>query len=393
MDKPQKKKQQPHTKRPARSVQITAMVLIGLCAVGALFNIPGGGKNGEKPDTSPVNIWNGQFSEEYNEFRRENLKGGKALRSLDSAVQNFLGKRESKGVYKGKDHYLMEEIAVPDEKDLKKKAAAIEEFDQRHYNIPTYVMLVPNAAGIWTDKLPGEAVIQDQTAQFSDIKKMLGTGIHWVDVENTLKKHRKEELYYHTDSRWTVLGAQYGWETLIETMGLDASELPKMKSYIVNNDFTGDLAGRSGYEEGYEESLSIYAPEKLGDSVKVMMTNQDTKEKSATLYDVSKLEKDNKYDLFLGGDCGMINIKTTADTTDRLLIFKDSYANCLIPMLTPYYREIVAIDPSMYEGSLQEVMKSTKFTSVLFLYNGNSFVTDSDLEKLLNTEDEDNASE
>ena len=79
----------------------------------------------------------------------------------------------------------------------------------------------------------------------------------------------------------------------------------------------------------------------------------------------------------------MLDIKTTADTTDRLLIFKDSYANCLIPFLAPYYREIVAVDASIYEGNIQEIMQKAKFTSILFLYNGNSFVTNTDLLKVL----------
>lgn len=83
----------------------------------------------------------------------------------------------------------------------------------------------------------------------------------------------------------------------------------------------------------------------------------------------------------------MLDIKTTADTTDRLLIFKDSYANCLIPFLVPYYREIVAVDASLYEGNIQEIMQKAKFTSILFLYNGNSFVTDTDISRVLEMPD------
>lgn len=84
----------------------------------------------------------------------------------------------------------------------------------------------------------------------------------------------------------------------------------------------------------------------------------------------------------------MTDIKTTADTTERLLIFKDSYANCLIPFLAPYYREIIAIDPALYKGNVQEIMQKGRFTSILFLYNGNSFVTDTYLSRVLKMSDE-----
>ena len=79
----------------------------------------------------------------------------------------------------------------------------------------------------------------------------------------------------------------------------------------------------------------------------------------------------------------MLDIKTTADSTDRLLIFKDSYANSLIPFLTPYYREIIVIDPRYYYDNIKDVMEQNKITSVLFLYNGNTFVEDNSISGVL----------
>ena len=79
----------------------------------------------------------------------------------------------------------------------------------------------------------------------------------------------------------------------------------------------------------------------------------------------------------------MMNIRTTADSMDRLLLVKDSYANCLIPFLVPYYREIIVIDPRYYYGDIYQVMKENKITSVLFLYNGNTFVEDKSISGVL----------
>lgn len=244
-------------------------------------------------------------------------------------------------------------------------------------------MLAPNAAYIQPEKLPAYAVGRDQKKQFDDIKEKLGAGINWIEVSKALLKHSDEELYYRTDNNWTSLGAFYGYEALAAAMGLDTSRAPELTPYVVNNDFIGSLAKKSGYGKGYEDSVTIYAPKNINDSVKILMTDMDTGKKYATLYDSAKLEKEDKYSLFLGGNAGMLDIKTTADTTDRLLIFKDSYANCLIPFLAPYYREIVAVDAFIYEGNIQEIMQKAKFTSILFLYNGNSFVTDTYLSKVL----------
>ena len=321
--------------------------------------------------------------EDYGNYFTERFWGRGAFKGLNFSVQTMFGKRESEGIYKGNKKYLLEEIAAPDERAMEENIRKIQELAGTYYQIPVYVMLAPNAAYIQPEKLPAYAVGRDQKKQFDDIKEKLGAGINWIEVSKALLKHSDEELYYRTDNNWTSLGAFYGYEVLAAAMGLDTSRAPELTPYVVNNDFIGSLAKKSGYGKGYEDSVTIYAPKNIKDSVKILMTDMDTGKKYATLYDSAKLEKEDKYSLFLGGNAGMLDIKTTADTTDRLLIFKDSYANCLIPFLAPYYREIVAVDASIYEGNIQEIMQKAKFTSILFLYNGNSFVTDTYLSKVL----------
>ena len=89
------------------------------------------------------------------------------------------------------------------------------------------------------------------------------------------------------------------------------------------------------------ESIYIYAAENEKEMPKIVVDYGEGK--ISTLYDRMKLKERDAYELFLGGSHEMVNIRTTADTTDRLLLVKDSYANCLIPFLVPYFREIIAV--------------------------------------------------
>ena len=373
----QRKKKKVYTK------QITALVFLGVLIILCLFNLILGNKKAVKPRITPKSLLDGSYMEDYGNYFTERFWGRGAFKGLNFSVQTMFGKRESEGIYKGNKKYLLEEIAAPDERAMEENIRKIQELAGTYYQIPVYVMLAPNAAYIQPEKLPAYAVGRDQKKQFDDIKEKLGAGINWIEVSKALLKHSDEELYYRTDNNWTSLGAFYGYEALAAAMGLDTSRAPELTPYVVNNDFIGSLAKKSGYGKGYEDSVTIYAPKNINDSVKILMTDMDTGKKYATLYDSAKLEKEDKYSLFLGGNAGMLDIKTTADTTDRLLIFKDSYANCLIPFLAPYYREIVAVDAFIYEGNIQEIMQKAKFTSILFLYNGNSFVTDTYLSKVL----------
>ncbi len=378
MEQSQKRK-----KKKVYTKQITALVFLGVLIILCLFNLILGNKKAVKPRITPKSLLDGSYMEDYGNYFTERFWGRGAFKGLNFSVQTMFGKRESEGIYKGNEKYLLEEIAAPDERAMEENIRKIQELAGTYYQIPVYVMLAPNAAYIQPEKLPAYAVGRDQKKQFDDIKEKLGAGINWIEVSKALLKHSDEELYYRTDNNWTSLGAFYGYEALAAAMGLDTSRAPELTPYVVNNDFIGSLAKKSGYGKGYEDSVTIYAPKNIKDSVKILMTDMDTGKKYATLYDSAKLEKEDKYSLFLGGNAGMLDIKTTADTTDRLLIFKDSYANCLIPFLAPYYREIVAVDASIYEGNIQEIMQKAKFTSILFLYNGNSFVTDTYLSKVL----------
>ena len=380
MDQKESKKKR---KKQSYSKKITALTFLGLLLVFGIMSLVSMGHKEHKPQASAIGMLNGRFAEEYEQYFKENFSGKGIFKALNHSVDKILGKRESNGVYQGKKHYLAEKIQTMDEKSVEKNVKAIQEFQDLYYNIPGYFMLVPNAANIQKDKLPAAAVPKDQSEQFIKIRKKLGESVTWVDAETALKEHKNEEIYYHTDEHWTTLGAFYGYEALTTSMNLDKGQLPKMKPYVVTNDFNGSLAKKSGYEKGYEESIRIYSTKNVKDNTRFVMTNADTKKKSATLYDTLKLEESDKYGLFPGYKSGLTDIETTVDTTERLLLFKDSYANCMLPFLVSHFREIVVIDPEYYKGNVQEIMQNKKFTRILYLYSGNSFVTDEKLNTVL----------
>lgn len=337
----------------------------------------------QKPKLTLSGIVTGRFMKQYESYKSDQFAARDLWVSLKTHTDLLTGKRESKGVFKGRDSYLLEDIAKPDEKRLQENTEAIKEFDKSYEDIPVYMMLVPNAANILSEKLPHLVKTENQTKQMENIKEMLGDKINWIDVGNTLARHKKEDIYYRTDHHWTTLGAYYAYEELAATMGFDTSRAPEWESYAVSNNFNGMLSATSGYQQGYEEPISIFVPKKGQEAPQVVVNYVDEQTKTASLYDSSKLKGKDQYALFLGGNYSMVSIRTTAETTDRLLLIKDSYANCLVPFLTPFYREIIMIDPRYYYGDIHQVMNENNITSVLFLYNGNTFVNDNSISGVL----------
>lgn len=305
------------------------------------------------------------------------------FRSANTNIMYLLGRRDSGGVFKGKDNYLLAEIRQADMEQVTENLAAVNDLKMQYPEIPFYMMIVPDAANVLADKLPEFAVTEDQSAQLVQMKELTGNRITWIDAEKVLKEHADKAVYYHTDSHWTTLGAWYAYQELAGQMGLDTAKAPELVPYAVTGDFNGALTAVSRYEKGYREPIYIYAAKESGSDIEVVVDYGDEKERTATLYDSSKLDEKDKYGVFLGGDYGMVDIRTTADSTDRLLLVKDSYANCLIPFLIAYYREIIVVDPEYYDGDIQNILEENDITSVLFLYGCNTFVIDDKISGVL----------
>ena len=62
---------------------------------------------------------------------------------------------------------------------------------------------------------------------------------------------------------------------------------------------------------------------------------------------------------------------------------KDSYGNSMIPFLTEDFAEITIVDPRYYYDSLSELIKQQGITDILFLYNANTFFSDTSLKEVL----------
>lgn len=332
-----------------------------------------------KPKLSVGNVISGKYMEQYTSYKSDQFVGRDFWISMKTGVDYMLGKREENGVYNGKDHYLMEQIKAPVSRAYEENIKAMKQFKEKYPNIPMKMMLVPNAANILNEKLPALAVVKDQTKLFQKVEKDLKDSYEWLDLTKTMKKHKKEEIYYHTDHHWTTLGAYYAYQEYMKAK--DEKELVEFQKYPVTNQFNGTLSSTSGYERNYKERINVYLPKE--DSVEYVVEYREEQKKTTTVYNKEKLKEKDKYGMFFDGNHSIVDIKTTAASDEKLLILKDSYANCFVPFLIPYYREIMMIDPRYYYGDLYELLDSENYSEVLFLYNGNTFLEDNSINGVL----------
>ena len=330
-----------------------------------------------KPKFRLSSLISGDYDEKFEAYMDDQFVGRDMWRKLKVTVDRIGGSRLENGVYIGTNGQLLEQIEVADENHLAANIKAIKSFSESQSKIPVRMMLVPDAANVLNHSLPALAKPEDQTQMFSMVRKDLGDSVEWIDVSTELNKHKTEKIYYKTDHHWTTLGAFYAFQAAAPSLGIEGDLSGKYVSYAVSDSFNGMLASKSGVNLGEKEQIDIYVTTE--EDTDLIVDYVDEGKRSTSLYDSSKLKEKDQYTVFLGGNSSLLDIRTVSTSTKRLLLVKDSFANSFIPFLTPYYREIVVVDPRYYSGTINDLMDSYRISEVLFLYSGNTFFKDNNI--------------
>ena len=335
----------------------------------------------QRPKLTLSALADGSYMKKFETYLTDQFPNRDGLISFHSFFATLTGHREENGVYLGRRGFLFEKQTPLNEDVLQKTTDAINTFLEREKHAKSAMILAPISSYVLQKYMPYHLHEDDQKQQLTAVKNALqGDKFSWISV---LKAYEKVEdpttLYYRTDHHWTTLAAQRAFLSLSGKWELGAKS-SQFTMEPVSDRFSGTLASSYG-ERKIRDVLYVCAPKKANGTYTVSYPTQG--KVTASVFDTSKLEQKNQYEVFLGGNFDKIEITTTAESEDTLLLFKDSYANCLIPMLTPYFSKIVVIDPRYFSDSLGDVLEDTDFTHVLFVYNLNTFLADKSLSGVL----------
>ena len=331
----------------------------------------------QAPRMTLTTISDGSFFSGLSDWFSDQFVGRDGWITLNLHAGRLIGQREINGVYLCADGYLMEVPEQPDEAALSQTTGAIGHFAAEHPDVQVSLALIPNATCVLAGKLPPDAPVTDQRAQISRIYASL-PGVNCISVTDELRLHRAEEIYYRTDHHWTSLGARIAFEAMAPMLGID-EPVQSYAVYPVSDSFEGTLASKSGSHDR-QDVIEVYIAQP---EVRYAVTYTDTQKTVCSVYDSSKLEQKDKYGVFFGGNHARVDIQTTADTGRTLLLFKDSYANCFVQFLLPYYDRIIMLDPRYYYDDLASVLRRENVSEVLMLYNVNTFCQDRALSVVL----------
>lgn len=184
--------------------------------------------------------------------------------------------------------------------------------------------------------------------------------VQYVDIAPGLTL----EDYYRTDPHWRQECLVATAQTLAQAM--DVPLAGDFQENAIDVPFYGAYAEKAG-EPLVADTLRYLTGEVL-DAYTVYDYETDAQE---PLYDLSAVETDTPYDLYLQGSRSLLRIDSPLSASDKtLVVFRDSFGSSLIPLLAESYRTIYAVDIRYL--SSQMVGRFLSFDGsedVLFLYS------------------------
>ena len=322
--------------------------------------------------TFPKFSWKQLFDNEYTpqieDFTEDHFIARDKWISLKSISESLLGKTENNGVVYGKDGYQFTKFVTTDYSQMQKNVSYINKFIDRHSDRNIIFMPVPTAPGVMTDKVGANSPVIDTDYILDYINENMDSSVV-INVKDQLAQHTDEYIYYRTDHHWTTLGAYYGYETLMNALGKDYTTIDNYTMIDVE-DFLGTHYSKSKTYNIQSDVLSYI------DIEADIVINGGAN----SIYEKEKLDVRDKYAMFTRGNPGYATIK--GNGKGKIMILKDSYANCMIPYLVADFEEIHIFDMRYMTMGLDQFITEHDYDEILFLYNCETFLSDKDLAKI-----------
>lgn len=325
----------------------------------------------QAPEFSWAALVNGSYTDAVEEYFADQFPLRDGWTGLKARTEQLIGKSEFNGVYLCGDT-LISKVDTPDTELMEKNLSYVTRLVDKT-DIPVYLGLIPSAAEVWKEKLPAGAESWDQTQLLTTAAE---TGVPLIDFQTILSAHADEPVFYRTDHHWTTLGAYYGYEAIMESLGRVPLKQTDFTPEIAASDFNGTLYSQSGIHWLEPDTLEFWAEDA---GLDITSWRNGTPE-PGSLYDRSYLEKKDKYSAFLGGNQPLCVIKNAAvPGGDKILLIRDSYSDSLAPFLAQSFSEVHLMDLRYYRASAAKYAEENGIDAICVLYSAQNFITDRNL--------------
>lgn len=324
-----------------------------------------------RPEFTWKSFIEGDYTEEFEAYTADQIIGKDAFVQSNVAVNRMLGVSEINQVYIGKEGYLIQDYQEPGN-ILDENLAYLRAFANENPEVEMTFLVIPNVNEIYPEYLPQFAETYPQSDVIDEVQSALIPEMTVIDGTKALQAHKDEELYYKTDHHWTSLGAYYVYESFCHALSMEATPLEEFEHLQVKEEFYGSLYSKVPMAGQESDVVDIY----MNPNGVYTVTNVTEQKQMNSLLDMSYAVRKDKYSVFFGGNYPLLVIESNSSNEEKVLIIKDSYANCMMPMLVDHYSEVHMMDLRYYHEDVGTYLQEQEITNVIFIHNVDYISTD-----------------
>ena len=325
------------------------------------------------PTFSVKSLLNGDFTSGYENFITDQFICRDSWIAAKTQAEKLLGRREINDVFLAKDGYFIDGT-IPDQEQAEKNLDFLTTFaDDVNENYNLRIMIVPTASLILSDKLPYCAPVWDQSAYLDRISALPGA----LDIRKELSIFSDDYIYYRTDHHWTADGMYIGYLSLCESLGIAPLEPDEIERTTLSDDFLGTIIAKVGIKTTPDTITDLTSKSQPTLHVDFNLGSSE----SDSLYVTEKLQSRDKYGVYLGGNPAIADITTSVKNGRVLVMAKDSYAHCMLPLLVNHYERMIIIDLRSFNSGFESYLDQLKsdgvaVTDVVVLYSSSGFANE-----------------
>lgn len=311
------------------------------------------------PKLEKDNLLNGEYFSKIDTYLLDQFPLRENFRKIKGIVSNnILLKKENNNVYITNNHLVEVKSNINyDSLDhfINKINYINNEYINKSNNL--YFMTIPDKNCYINDKLMPKINYNE----FINYLKSKLNYFNYIDITNELNI----SSYYKTDIHWKQESLEKVVRKIENEMNLNKSAFPNIKKEYAP--FYGALYSRT--VSNIKNDKINYLTNDIINSAEVYNYEKKTYEK---VYNENYLNNIDKYDIYLSGASPLLIINNpNKQSKKELIIFRDSFASSLAPLLIENYSKITLIDLRYINSKLLKNIEILDFNNkdILFMYS------------------------
>lgn len=306
------------------------------------------------PELTTKSLFDGTYFKKFDSYVTDQFVERDAFRKIKIDIE-----LSTKGEYNNLylyDDYIIEEIFPLNSNSINNLTSKINYIKDTYLNDNSniYYTIIPDK-----NYFVNKGNLKLDYNKLQDMMKSNLTNLNYINIFDKLTL----DNYYKTDTHWKEEYLFNVANTIANQMNFDITNNNNVVNTITT--FKGSYAGRLSVTKDIDTIKTISNPSTLNSSV----YNYETK-KYTDIYDYTKINSLDKYDIYLSGAVPIIDIINNNSSSDKeLIVFRDSYGSSLIPLLIEGYKKITVIDIRYISSKILNKYIDFNDQDVLFMYS------------------------